>query len=94
MQGKIEEELLDSFNLPICHPSIDELREAIEQPTSEFQIQTLEFTDKFYITPANADTIYKDANAYGETMTNMLKMEAGPMVTDHLGPEPMQLVME
>ncbi|KAG0576342.1 hypothetical protein KC19_5G072700 [Ceratodon purpureus] len=93
-EGTIEEEILDSFNMPICHPSIDELQEAIEQPIPEFQIQTLEFTDKFYITPGNADTMFKDAKAYGETMTNMLKMGAGPMVSDHLGHEPMQLMME
>lgn len=93
-EGKIEEEVLNSFNMPICHPSIDELREAIEHPTSEFQIHTLEFTDKFYITPGNADAMYKDAKTYGETMTNMLKMGLGPMVTNHLGPERMQVVMD
>lgn len=89
------EELLDSFNVPTCFPSIDEVREAIEHPTSEFHIQKLEFIDKFWIKPNNAEeTVFKDAEAYGRTLTNMLLSGMGSMVTDHLGSKLTEVLVE
>ncbi|KAG0575649.1 hypothetical protein KC19_5G020400 [Ceratodon purpureus] len=87
-EGVLTEESLDAFNIPICHPSIEELREAIEHPPSAFRIEKLDFIDKFALTPDNAEeTVFKDAQAYGQFMVNMFNSGMGPMVGDYLGPE-------
>lgn len=94
-EGIIAEERLDSFNVPICSPSIDELQEAIEHPTSEFHIQKLEFIDEFWLQPNNAqDTVFKDAESYGKTLANMYNSGIGTMVTDHLGSKLTEVLVE
>lgn len=95
LQGIIAEELLDSFNAPICFPSIDEVQEAIEHPTSKFHIQKLEFVDKFGIRPPNAEeTLFKDAESYGKFMLNMGKSGMGPMANDHIGSKLTEVLFE
>jgi len=95
VQGVIAEELLDSFNVPVCQPSIDEIQEAIEHPTSEFHIQKLEFIDKFGLKPNNAeDTVFKDAESYGKMLTNNLNSGMGPMATGHFGSKLTEVLVE
>jgi hypothetical protein len=94
-EGIIAEELLDSFNAPICFPSIDEIQEAIEHPTSKFHKQKLEFVDKFGIRPPNAEeTLFKDAESYGKFMLNNCKSGMGPMANDHLGSKLTEVLFE
>ena len=89
------EELLDTFNTPICAPSMDELREAIEHPPSAFRILQLDTIEKFSIAPDNADvTVCKDAESYSKFMINSFKSGMGPMVEDHVGPERTHMLVE
>lgn len=86
MQGVIAEELLDSFNVNPCSPSVDDIREAVEHPTSEFHIQNLEYIPNFYPFPENAeDTMFKDVNSFATIFTGMIKGAIGSMISAHLG---------
>lgn len=95
MQGVIAGELLDTFNLPICQPSTEELREAIEHAPSAFRILKLDFIEKYSLTPDNAEgTVFKDAESYATSIANMCKAGMGPMLGDQLGAEQTEVLME
>ncbi|KAG0615181.1 hypothetical protein M758_5G021600 [Ceratodon purpureus] len=84
-EGVLTDESLDDFNLPLCHPSIDELQEAIEHPPSAFRIEKLDFIEKSSL--ADKPMEFDDAEAYGKFMA-FLFGNMRPMLASHgLAPE-------
>lgn len=85
LQRVLTDESLDDFNLPLCHPSIDELQEAIEHPPSAFRIEKLDFIEKRPL--ADKPMEFDDAEAYGKFMAVMFG-NMRPMLASHgLSPE-------
>lgn len=80
------EELLDTYNVNGCAPSVDEIREIAEQ--SGFEIQKLEYLPGFCPFPENAgDTMFKDVTSFATILTGMIKGAMFSKFAAHLGNE-------
>jgi len=91
----IPEERLDSFNGNAVSPSVDDIREAVEHPSSDFHIQHLEYIPDFSPFAENVgDTVFTDEKTFATILTNMVKGGMSSMVSGHLGPELTEALFE
>ena len=81
LQGVIESEVRDSFNIPVCLPSQEEIREAIEA-TSAFHIKQLEFWEDGEMFP-----VLEDPQEFKQYSTNTNKSLFNPILEPYLGRE-------
>lgn len=88
------EELLDTFNVPNCHPSKEEVEEVVDHETSCFHIQKLEYIHKHPFSPPNPELILKDAQSYAKWWTGILRGGLGGMLSAHMAPELTEALME
>nr|AEV40944.1 putative jasmonate O-methyltransferase [Oryza punctata] len=79
-EGTIGREMMDSFNVPVYDPTLEELREAVDVDGS-FQINRLELV----ITSSLAVDDPKDRRAVGRTVANYVRSLLGPLVDAHVG---------
>nr|AEV40994.1 putative jasmonate O-methyltransferase [Oryza minuta] len=79
-EGTIGREMMDSFNVPVYDPTLEELREAVDVDGS-FQINRLELV----ITSPLAVDDPKDRRAVGRTVANYVRSLLGPLVDAHVG---------
>ena len=77
------EESLDTFNLPFCHPSMEELREAI--PPAAFRIEKLEFVYQWPI--LNEAPGGEGAEAYGKFIASTFHMMRWMLEAHGMAPE-------
>lgn len=87
------EELLDTYNVNGCSPSVDEIREIAEQ--SEFEVQKLEYLPDFCPFPENSgDTMFKDVTSFATVLTSMIKGAMFSKFAAHLGNELADVLFE
>lgn len=87
MQGVIDEETRDSFNMPIYCPSADEIKEAIDE-TSAFRIKKLEIWEDIDFLPREmAAKLVMDPEKWGAMAMNMARTMMLTLVEAHIGPD-------
>lgn len=88
MQGVIQPEERDSFNIPVYHPSMEEIEEAITK-TGAYDIKRLEVQrDYRWLTEESQQLQYYRNNptVMGAMAKNFVRAFLNPLFEAHLGP--------
>ncbi|CAM6064028.1 unnamed protein product [Sphagnum tenellum] len=88
-EGLINAELRDSFNIPIYHASMEDVRMAIDK-TNVFVIQKLELLKQAISTEMSKEvqnSLFENPNLYGDLMSNAMRATFGELVEVHIGLE-------
>ena len=99
MQGLIEEEKLDSFDLPMFGPSLEEERSEVAREGS-FQIELLEFLkssemfSKEEMAAISGSTSGKEAEAHKKTFAKAMRTTMENLLKYHFGEEVMEALFE
>lgn len=85
----INAELRDSFNIPIYHASMEDVRMAIDK-TNVFVIQKLELLKQAISTEMSKEvqnSLFENPDLYGDLMSNAMRATFGELVEGHIGLE-------
>jgi len=93
MQGIIEEERRDTFNVPIyCH-SVDDVKVVVES-TNAFYIKQCEIKQQSYFLPNEVEEILADPEAYGQFTKNFTRSLVNSIMVEHIGEEKCHMFFE
>nr|CAB3486085.1 unnamed protein product [Digitaria exilis] len=84
-EGVMEQEKMDSFNVPLYAPTLEEVREAVDDAGGAFRINRLEMVmgSPPVVVDAGADD--DDPAAVGRTVANNVRSFVGALVDAHVG---------
>ncbi|KAF8660343.1 hypothetical protein HU200_057923 [Digitaria exilis] len=85
LQGVMEQKKMDSFNVPLYAPTLEEVREAVDDAGGAFRINRLEMVmgSPPVVVDAGADD--DDPAAVGRTVANNVRSFVGALVDAHVG---------
>jgi len=89
LQGLIEEEKMDSFNIPAYKPTVEEIRHVIEEEGSFF-VQRLEILISPWYEGINiegGDGFFVDGNVRAEYITKNIRAVMEPLLSTKFGGE-------
>ncbi|KAK7394704.1 hypothetical protein VNO78_15239 [Psophocarpus tetragonolobus] len=88
LEGLVEEEKLDSFNIPVYEPTVEEIKHVIEEEGSFF-IQLLEISILPWVEGINkgGDDSFLDENIKAELMAKHLRAALEPLLSTKFGAE-------
>ncbi|KAI5060754.1 hypothetical protein GOP47_0025174 [Adiantum capillus-veneris] len=96
-EGLLEQESLDTFNMPLFTPTMDEVKEVVcgNALQAEFEVVELEFVE-IERAPAHlwVQTAAADAQTWGRTCEMMVRNFVGSLIQPHLGLAKFELLME
>ena len=85
VQGLIDEETRDGFNIPAYMRSPEEVKRGMER-CGGFEIQRLEYQRIVEHSKEKQDEWIRDPVSYGRAKTNLVRATLRPIVEAHLGP--------
>jgi len=85
-EGIIEEERRDTFNVPIYHHTVEDVK-LVAESTNAFHIKRCEISSQSSLPPNQAEQILADPEAYGRFMKNFTKSAMNSIMVEHIGEE-------
>ncbi|WOL18033.1 gibberellic acid methyltransferase 2 isoform X1 [Canna indica] len=85
IEGLIDEETRDMFNIPAYMRSVEEVKAAFEEEGSGFEIQQVEFKKIIEHSKEKQEQWVKDPSSYGRAKANLVRAALKPIIAAHIG---------
>jgi len=86
LQGVIEEERRDTFNVPIYSLSVEDVK-VVAESTNAFHVKRCEIKRQSYFGPKEVEKLLADPEAYGRFTKRFTRSILNSIMVEHIGEE-------